>query len=109
MITEEERAEIIAAIKREMFIDRENKNCLKPTLDKWCNTPDVYTSRMREAFSGDGVEEGAAWECIRKLTCKIMGVSYIRQINDTKMANEVADELCEVVSRLARKVRMIDG
>lgn len=108
-MTEQEKAEIIEELKKEiglqLFTKASNKNCLQPTLNEWCNTPDVYNSKMRKAFGGDGYAEAQAWEAIRKLTCKIMGVSYINQIHDGDVANKVASKLCETVVALATERR----
>ena len=109
-MTAQEKAEIIKELREELLneqIERGGKNCLKPTYDKWCKDSKgkVYESTMRKAFQYDGVAQYQAWECIRKLTCKIMGTSYVRQIKDLKTANHVADELCETVCNLLDEVR----
>lgn len=108
MLTEQERAEIIAELKAEMIKDKESPRLLKPTYEKWCKDPDYYHSRMRTALGGDGIVEAVVWDCIRKLVCKIMGVSYVRQIQDEDKANEIADELCGLVARLATEAREKD-
>lgn len=99
-------AELMSRLAKKDLVEH-NKNILKPTLDKWCmdDNGDVYNSRMRKAFDGDGIAESQTWECIRKMTCKIMGVSYIRQINDAEKANHVADRLCKTVCELCEEVR----
>lgn len=107
-MTAEEKNEIVEEIKEELFaniIKKESNSALKPTIDKWRKDPDVYTSKMRKAFDGDGIADYTVWECIRKITCKIMGVSYVRQIKERDMANSVADKLCEIVCELAKEVR----
>ena len=111
-MTAEEKEELLDELRKEFlhsYIGKENKNCLKPTLGKWCKDENgqVYESKMRKAFQHDGIAEYQAWECIRRLTCKIMGVSYIRQIKDEDIANKVADKLCETVCELLYEVRDI--
>lgn len=37
------------------------------------------------------------WEDVRKLTCTICGVSYVRNIQNTELANEIAIALGELI------------
>lgn len=45
----------------------------------------------------------AVWELIRKLTCFICGVGYVRHLEGDPRAADIADALCEAVYDLRQK------
>ena len=86
-MTEQERAELKAELMKELTEEisakkqsQESAKALQPVLDKWCNG-----------------------ENIRRITCNIMNVSYVRDINDVEKAQKIADRLCEVIVELAKE------
>lgn len=101
-LKEELRTEILAEIKceeeREKARQRVN-NSLKPVLEKYLGddrgglgSPFHVLVRYRRYDT---------WEHIRRITCNILGVSYVREIKDGERARRIADRLCALVAELA--------
>ena len=117
-MTEQERAaikaEIMAEIKEQLeaeSIIKESNFVLKPTLDKWLNGKEWsidHRSKKRNGplveIFGNGVEAYRAWDQVRALTCRVMGVSYVRQIRNEGLANETANAICQVLYDQRKKV-----
>jgi len=117
-ISEQEKAilkeEILAELKEQLAVGsatKENNFALKPTMDKWINgKAEGFDHRhkqrngpLRNAYKS-GVEAYKTWDQVRALTCRVMGVSYVRQIEDQELANEFADELCRLIVDYRKKV-----
>ena len=43
------------------------------------------------------------WECVRRITCSIMNVSYVRDIRDADRACRIADRLCSLITEMAKE------
>ena len=112
-MTEQERAELKAELMKEIReemntirINGESAKALQPVLDKWCNGENRHGYHGR---SGPLLEElpkykgWNTWEHIRRITCNIMNVSYVRDIKDVEKAQKIADRLCEVIVELAKE------
>ena len=111
-MTDTERAALKAELMREIMEElREEKTrtgsakTLQPALDKWCNGHRggnaVRYGPMIEAlpkFKGWQV-----WECVRRITCSIMNVSYVRDIRDADRACRIADRLCDLITEMAKE------
>ncbi len=63
----------------------------------------TYHCKMAEVFGS--YDSWTVWDSIRKLTCKIMGVSYVRQIKDPDKASCVAEAICQCIYDLGKEVR----
>ncbi len=110
-MTEKEKKEILELIdshlngklpeKRE-----ETFSAFAPTRSKWFR--DVhgtgYKSMMNEVI-GNAKDSWVVWESIRKITCKIMGVAYVRQLRDVDTANRIADKICQCVYDCAKELK----
>lgn len=117
-LTEQERAELkaelMAEIKEELAADsavRGANFALKPTLDKWFNGKELSADRRNKKHNGplveifgNGVVAYRVWDQVRMLTCRVMGVSYVRQITDDGLANETANAICQVLYDQRKKV-----
>lgn len=114
-MTEQERAALKAELMQELREEMNAKTvrdkstkCLQPVLDKWCNG-DRRPHGGVMPCNGPMIEAMPkfkgwdAWDKIRRLTCDILDVSYVRDIVDTDRARKIADRLCEVVTELARE------
>lgn len=114
-MTEQERAELKAELMKEIReemnvirINGESAKALQPILDKWCNGENRRGNHYGR--NGDLIEvlpryKGwNTWEHIRRITCNILNVSYVRDIKDVDKARKIADRLCEVIVELAKEV-----
>ena len=108
-MTEQEKTEIIEELearfdaKYKGILSHEDvATTLSEPRNKWFRGEDGggYGSLMAEAL-GNTVVAWSVWEEIRKLTCRICGKSYVRQLTDGDKADEVAETLCEMVYRLS--------
>ena len=112
-MTEQEKTEIIEELearfgeKYKGILSREDvATTLSEPRNKWFKDPDIRSasvakkSPMVEAL-GNCFVAWQVWDEIRKLTCRICGKSYVRQLTDDDKADEVAETLCEMVYRLA--------
>lgn len=113
-MTEQERAELKAELMKELMEELNAKKCsqesakaLQPILDKWCNGENRHGNRGRNGLLIETLPRYKGWntwEHIRRITCNIMNVSYVRDIKDADKAQKIADKLCEVVVELAKDV-----
>lgn len=112
-MTEQERAELKAELMKELTEElsakkqsQESTKALQPILDKWCNGENRhgYHGRYGPLIEALPRYKGwNTWEHIRRITCNIMNVSYVRNINDVEKAQKIADRLCEVIVELAKE------
>ena len=110
MITDSEREEIIKEViaRIEPKCTAERVRALQPTFHKWFrdgNDP-PYDAKMREIMSG--YEAYALWDLIRRATCNLCGVKYVRQITDAEKANRIADTICQTIYDLGKAERQAD-
>lgn len=114
-MTEQERAELKAELLQEIKAELRAKSTngasskvLQPVYDKWCN------GENRHGFHGEfgpliealpQYKGWQTWDYVRRLTCNIMRVSYLRDIRerDVERARNVADKLCELITQLAKE------
>ena len=77
--------------------------------NKWFRDEDKlgHKSLMTQAF-GNSIVSWQVWEEVRKLTCRICGKSYVRQLTDDDHAEEVAERLCELIYKLAMEKRELN-
>lgn len=114
MITVEEReslkAEILEEVEKTLkgkVIREDVSTTLKEPREFWFVKRTVdgkrVNGKMHECI--DSITAWAIWELIRKLTCYICGVSYVRHLNgkNVKVANEIAETLCQTVYDLRIK------
>lgn len=112
-MTEQERAalkaELMLEIREEMNRvkgNAESAKALQPVLDKWCNGENRYGHHGRHGPLIEAMptyKGWNTWDHIRRLTCNIMNVSYVRDIKDVDRARRIAEELCEVVVKLVKE------
>ena len=113
-LTDTERNALKAELKAEIMAEMQdaaiaNKpvnsaRCLQPVLDKWCSGE--FKRGNRHGPMIEALPKYKGWdtyEHIRRITCNIMNVSYVRDIDDIERARHIADRLCEVVTELARE------
>ncbi len=114
-MTEQERAalkaELMQEIREEMNtirINGESSKALQPVLDKWCNGENRHGNHGR---SGPLIESlpkykgWNTWEHVRRITCNILDVSYVRDIKDVEKAKRIAEKLCKTIVELAKEER----
>ena len=86
-MTEQEKKEILELIEehlaKQMPQREDTQSTLAKTRNKWFKDNDgsSYQSLMSKAIN-DTHGSYVIWESVRKITCKICGVSYVRQIKD---------------------------
>ncbi len=66
-----------------------------------------YDSIMSNSFGSTAVA-WKTWEIIRKLTCTICNVGRVSNLEDTKIANEIAEELCQKIYELRKKYMEVE-
>ncbi len=116
-MTENEKLEIIEEVEKRLeekykgIISKEDvATVLAEPRNKWFRDPDVKSasvankSPMVYAF-GNSIVAWQVWEEIRKLTCRICGKHYVRQLEQSDHADEVCEKLCELVYELACEKR----
>ena len=113
MMTELERAELkkelMEELRAEMAANKirgESSKCLQPVLDEWCNGQNRHGNHGRYGPLIESLPKyrgWTTWEMIRRITCNIMDVSYVRDIWDKERAVRIAGKLCEVVTELAQE------
>ena len=109
-MTEKEKQEIIDELSKRFLDEKLAKEdvqaVLKNPREKWFRTDTKNpNSIMRQAFDGDGVVAWQVWESIRRLSCKICGKQYVRQLLDVENANYVAEKLCQFIYDLRMEVK----
>lgn len=110
-MTEQERAELKAELMKEIEerlaseqIIKQSTTVFQPIIDKW------YHGGDGDNMSGVFVElfpsykAWDTWEHVRRITCNILKVSYVRNIKNVDKARKIADRLCEVIVELAKEV-----
>ena len=112
-MTGQEKAEIKAEILEELeeklkgvAIREDTQGVLSEVRNKWFRSTEnrvkgVQHSDMFKVFGP--VTYWMVWELIRKLTCMICGVGYVRQISDKEKANYAAEILCKAVYDLRKE------
>lgn len=105
---EELKEEILVELQERLkgvVIREDTQAALKETREKWFKDAGMWPARspMYEVFGN--VVFWTVWELIRKLTCLICGVGYVRQLKDHDEANEIADRLCQTVYELRTEYR----
>ena len=115
-MTEQELATLKEQIKAEIIEEMTEsnhpsmrKNQLTPTRRKYINDtrfgrgskPYREPAPMRTVF--DPVKTGHIWELVRRLTCWIMEKSYVQDIAEEDLANEIASDLCEAIINCRKK------
>ena len=86
VVIREETQAILADVRNKWFTDKRTSNRGCP---------------MYKLFGA--VVFWTVWELIRKLTCLICGVGYVRQLKNSEEANEIAERLCQTVYDLRRE------
>lgn len=113
-MTEQEKQEILSELesrfeeKYKGIIAKEDvATVLKEPRNKWFRDEfnSGYKSTMSQAF-GSSIVAWQVWEEVRKLTCRICGKSYVRQLTDNDHADEVAEKLCQLIYDLAIERRV---
>lgn len=103
------KAELMQEIREEMSSmkgNSESAKALQPVLDKWCNGENRYGHHGRRGPLIEAMptyKGWNTWDHIRRLTCNIMNVSYVRDIKDVDRARRIAEKLCEVVVELVKE------
>lgn len=114
-MTETEKKEIIDELEqrfeskyRGVLSHEDVGTTLSDVRNKWFKdcSKFSYGSPMARAFDSS-IVAWSVWEEIRKLTCRICGVSYVRQIQNADEANAVAEELCTLICTLAEQQKMM--
>ncbi|MEM5769980.1 MAG: hypothetical protein AAGU32_17100 [Bacillota bacterium] len=84
-------------------IREDTQTALAETRNKWFRDCEAGSNRsiMNRLFGN--VVFWAVWELIRKLTCIICGVGYVRHLGGNKNANEIAEVLCQTVFDLRER------
>lgn len=105
VMTEQEKTEILDEL--EARLEKKYKGCLskedtqsilKEPRNKWFRDTQggCSNSLMAEAFD-NSIIAWQVWENIRKLTCVICGKQYVRHLEKDDHADEIAEELCQLV------------
>ncbi|NCU43801.1 CopG family transcriptional regulator [Candidatus Saccharibacteria bacterium] len=108
-MTDKEKAELVCEIEKSIiekmkgtYIRKNTQAALAETRIKWFNSPvNNGPSLMFDIFGT--YKYAAVWDCIRKLTCLICGANYCRNIVPEMGANEVAENLCQLVYDLRKQ------
>lgn len=103
------KAEILEEVEKSLkgkLIREDTQSTLKPVRDKWFrgdkSTYQSGNGKMHEVM--DTITAWASWGLIRKLTCYICGVNYVRHLfRNEDIANEIAEQLCETIYTLKDK------
>lgn len=104
-MTEQEKQEILNELesrfeeKYKGIVTKEDvATVLKEPRNKWFRDEfnGGYNSPMSQAF-GSSIVAWQVWEEVRKLTCRICGKSYVRQLTDNDHSDEVAEKLCQLI------------
>lgn len=117
MLEEREKQEIIDELEER--IERKYKgiltgedvqSILREPREKWFRDENDsgHKSLMTQAFN-NSIVAWAVWEQIRRLTCRVCGKSYVRQLTEDDNADMVAEKICALVYALAIKHRRKDG
>jgi hypothetical protein len=101
MADTDERAKLIADIKAEVMKELTGKD-LK-SVNSTCGPFDMVRGKYQKPlYEKYGTYYYAqVWEHIRHLSCYMVGVRYVRDLNPSKeeIAAKIAEELCEMALR----------
>lgn len=104
-MTEQEKQEIIAEVKKSVMNEMKDKivkedtqKTLKVPREKWYGERFSHgrESAMIQAFDTPYMA-WEAWEHIRRLTCLVCGVRYVRQLEGNPDAERICDEICQKI------------
>ncbi len=100
------KEEILAELETRLkgvTIREDTQNILSEPRNKWFTDKKTCNKAcpMYELFGS--IVFWTVWELIRKLTCIICGVGYVRQLKNREDANEVAERLCQTVYDLRKE------
>lgn len=100
-----EIAEEITAKMKPALMREDTQSVLKSPRDKWFRDRQNSSERsaMYEMFGTYVYWQ--VWENIRRLTCYICGKGYVRQLRENDHADDVAEQLCQIVFNLALERR----
>lgn len=94
--------EVVSRLKAEPNRNTIGDRVLAPTYHKWFrdgNNP-PYDAKMREIM--DGQQAYSVWDLVRRVTCNLCGVKYVRNIKDADKANRIADTICQTIYDLGK-------
>jgi len=108
-MTDKEKAELVSEIEKSIiekmkgtYIRENTPAVFSKVRKKWFNPPSKGGPSLMFDIFGT-YKYAAVWDCIRKLTCLICGANYCRQIVPEMGANEVAENLCQLVYDLRKQ------
>lgn len=86
-----------------VVIREDTQSALADTRNKWFR--DCAAGSNRSIMHGlfGNVVFWTVWELIRKLTCIICGVGYVRYLSGNENANDIAEVLCQTVFDLRKQ------
>lgn len=111
-MTEQEKealkAEIVEEITAKMkpaLMREDTQSVLASPRNKWFrdHQNNKKESAMYEVFGAYIYWQ--VWENIRRLTCYICGKGYVRQLRESDHADDVAEQLCQLIFNLALERR----
>lgn len=102
------KAEIMQELSKDKPSER-SQQALVPTRRKYINNKSAgrhmrgYSEEapMRTLFNG--VRASQVWDLVRRLTCWIMEQSYVSELKEEGLANEIASQLCETIIDCRKK------
>lgn len=104
-MTEQEKQEIITEVKKSVMDEMKDKivkedtqKTLKVPREKWYGErfSTRQDSTMVQAFDTSYMA-WEAWDHIRRLTCLVCGVRYVRQLEGNPDAERICDEICQKI------------
>lgn len=104
-MTEQEKQEIITEVKKSVMDEMKDKivkedtqKTLKIPREKWYGERFSHgrESAMVQAFDTPYMA-WEAWDHIRRLTCLVCGVRYVRQLEENQDAERICDEICQKI------------
>lgn len=104
-MTEQEKQEIITEVKKSVMDEMKDKivkedtqKTLKIPREKWYGERFSHgrESAMVQAFDTPYMA-WEAWDHIRRLTCLVCGVRYVRQLEGNQDAERICDEICQKI------------
>lgn len=116
-MTEQEKQEIIAEVKKSVMNEMKDKivkedtqKVLKEPREKWYGErfSTRQDSTMVQAFDTSYMA-WEAWDHIRRLTCLVCGVRYVRQLEGNPDAERICDEICQKIYDLRISVGKKNG
>ena len=104
-MTEHEKQEVIAEVKesvrnemKDKIVKEDTQKVLKYPREKWYGErfSTRQDSTMVQAFDTSYMA-WEAWDHIRRLTCLVCGVRYVRQLEGNPDAERICDEICQKI------------